>query len=297
MATVTEARHQALRDVRTPRATYRLRSAGAQVGKYAVLLAFLAFLLLSFVWVWSSALKTSREILTSPLALPRSFHWENLERAWTIGRFDRYIGNTVLYSVTIVTSVVVLCCLGGYALALLRFPGSNVIFVAFLLGLMVPFEAIMIPMYYLVRDLNILATRWAMIIPSIALALPFGIFLMRAFYRGLPPELADAARVDGSTEWQVFRRVMLPLSAPGVITLVVFQFMWTWNAFSIPLILVQEEELRPVALGIMFFSGRYTSDQGMIAAGVTIATLPIILLYLALQRQFIRGITAGALKG
>jgi ABC-type glycerol-3-phosphate transport system permease component len=297
MANAVEARHQKWREIHSPGMQYRLRNGAAQVIKYGVLLTFLALLLMPFVLVWSSALKTSREILLDPLAFPRSFYWENLVQAWSVGRFGSYFGNTVFYSVTIVTCVVILCCLAGYALAMLGVPGDNVVFLAFVLGLMVPFEAIMIPVYYLMQDINLLGTRWAMVVASVANSLPFGIFLMRAFFRGLPREVADAARVDGGNEWQVFGQVMLPLSKPGVITLVVFQFMWTWNAFTIPLILVQQEELRPVALGIMFFQGRYNTDHGMIAAGVTIATLPIILMYIIMQRQFVSGITAGALKG
>jgi ABC-type glycerol-3-phosphate transport system permease component len=278
-------------------ASYRLRRWGLETAKYLVLLFFVAVSLYPVVLVWSSALKTSREITRNPLALPSRLHWENIEQAWTVGRFDRYLGNSVLYGVTIVTGVVVLSCLAGYALAGLRLPSERFIFVAFLLGLMVPFQSLMIPLYYLLRDLHLLGTYFAMILPSIALGLPFGIFMMRAFFRGLPRELADAGRVDGGTEFQVFRQIMLPLARPGLATLAVFQFMATWNSFQIPLVFVQKEELRPIALGVMFFSGRYTSDRGLIAAGVTISIIPIILVYLALQRQFIRGITAGALKG
>jgi raffinose/stachyose/melibiose transport system permease protein len=277
--------------------TYRWRRWGWQSARYLVLIMFLVLFLYPILIMWSSALKTSREIVRDPLALPTTLHWENLERAWTVGRFGRYLGNTIFYSATIVTGVLVLSCMAGYALARLRLPYERVIFIAFLLGLMVPFQSMMIPLFYLLRDIHLLGTYWAMIVPSIALGLPFGIFLMRAFFRSLPGELADAGRVDGGTEWQVFLQVMLPLARPGLATLAVFQFMATWNAFLLPLVFVQREELRPIALGLIFFSGRYTSDRGLIAAGVSITSVPIILLYLVMQRQFIRGITAGALKG
>ena len=275
----------------------RLSRWSGVLAKYVVLLFFLYIFLQPFIWIWSSALKSSQEIAADPFALPKEWHWENLANAWTLGRFNQYIGNTLIYSVIIVLGVCFIACLAGYALATRPFPGQNFIFILFLLGLMVPFQSIMIPVYYLARDLHILGTRWAMIIPSTALGLPFGIFLMRAFFRGLPMELADAAWIDGCTEWGVFWRIMLPLAMPGLTTLAVFQFMGTWNAFLIPLILVQREELRPVALGIMFYFGRYTADRGMIAAGVTLASLPIILVYLSLQHQFVRGITAGAVRG
>jgi raffinose/stachyose/melibiose transport system permease protein len=269
---------------------------GGGVLKYAVLILFFLFFLMPFVWIWFSAFKTSREIAADPFSPPTSLDPTNLINAWTVGNFSNYLLNSVIYSVGIVLGVIVLCATAGYSLALLPLPGRNGIFVLFLLGLMIPFQSVMIPIYYLLRDTRLLETYWAFIVPAIALRLPFGIFLMRGFFRGLPPELADAARTDGANEWQVFRQVMLPLSWPGLATLIVFQFMWTWNEFAMPLIYVQRDELRPVSLGTMFFFGRFTADRGLIAAGVTIAMIPVVILYLALQKRFIEGITAGALK-
>ena len=274
----------------------RLRLSGWTVAQYATLILFLMIFLVPVLWVWSSALKSSIEIARSPFALPAELRWENLERAWTVGRFNRYLGNTVVYTVAITGGVVFLSCLAGYALALLPLPGRSVILTLFLLGLMVPFQSVMIPIYYLLRDLRLLETYWAFIVPGIALRLPFGIFLMRGFFRGLPRDIGDAARVDGANEWAVFRQVMLPMAWPGLATLIVFQVIDTYNQFLMPLIFVQRDELRPVSLGTMFFFGRFTADRGMIAAGVTISMLPMIILYLLLQRRFIEGITAGAMK-
>ena len=276
---------------------YRLQHWGWQVVKYAVLITFVVIFVLPFIWVWSSALKTSKEITRDPFALPEVPQWQNLSRAWVVGHFNQYMGNTILYAASIVAGVCGLSCLAGYSLAVIRPPGQNLVFVLFLLGMMVPFQSTMIPLYYLARDLRILATRWAMILPGTAMGLSFGVFLMRSFFLGLPSELRDAAKIDGCTESGVFWKVMLPLAVPGLTSLAVFQFMWTWNAFLLPLVLVQREALRPLALGVMFYFGRYTSDRGMIAAGMTLSSLPIILVYFLLQRQFIRGITAGALKG
>ena len=266
------------------------------VGTYAILIAFLLIFLVPFVWIWSSAFKTSQEIGRDPFALPSALRWENLVEAWTVGRFSDYMLNSVIYCVAIVCGSVAFSCLAGYGLSMLPLPGRDNLMVLFLLGLMIPFQSVMIPLYYLLLDLRILETYWAFIIPGIAFRLPFGIFLMRGFFRGLPPELGDAARTDGANEWGVFRQVFLPLTWPGMATLIVFQFIWTWNQFAMPLIYVQRDELRPISLGTLFFFGRYTADRGMIAAGVTIAMIPIIVIYLLLQRRFIEGITAGALK-
>jgi ABC-type glycerol-3-phosphate transport system permease component len=263
---------------------------------YLVLFAFLAIFLVPFVWIWFAALKTSQQLGMDPLGMPTELHWENLSNAWTIGHFGRYIGNSAIYSTAIVSGVVLFSCLAGYAFACLKLPWRNGLFVLFLLGLMVPFQSVMIPMYYQLRDLHILNTYLAFIVPAIAVGLPFGIFLMRAFFRSLPAEIGAAARIDGANEWDTFLRVMLPLVTPGITTLVVFQFIFSWNAFLMPLVFVQRDDLRPLALGMMFFVGRYTADRAMIAAGVTLGMLPVIVLYLVLQRQFINGITAGALK-
>lgn len=279
---------------------FRLRRRFSNIGwgvwRYAVLIFFLLIFLVPVLWVWSSALRSSIDISRDPFALPREFMWENLHRAWTVGGFDRYILNTIIYCAAIVTGVVAFSCFAGYALALLPLPGRGVVLTLFLLGLMVPFQSVMIPIYYLLRDVGLLETYWAFIIPGIALRLPFGIFLMRGFFRGLPQDIADAARLDGANEWDVFRGIMLPLAIPGLSTLVVFQFINTWNQFLMPLVFVQRDELRPVALGVMFFFGRFTADRGLIAAGVTISMIPMVILYLLLQRRFIEGITAGAMK-
>lgn len=268
----------------------------ARVIQYAVLILFAVLFVLPFVWLWASALKSPTEIMLDPFALPRDPQWGNLLKAWTTGRFSQYIGNSFLYCLIIVPVVLVLCSAAGYALGTLRVPGERFIFPLFLLGIMVPIQAIMIPQYYQVRDLGLLGNHGGIILPGIAVGLAFGIFLMRAFFRGVPQEIGQAARLDGANEWQVFWLVMLPMARSGLLTLGVFQFMISWNMFIIPLLYGQAEGLRPISTGIMFFIGRYAIDRGMIAAGATLACIPIIIVYLLLQRYIISGLTAGAVK-
>lgn len=166
-----------------------------------------------------------------------------------------FLESEVSYGASTVAGVVVLSCLAGYALARRPdLPGLPLAFVRFLLGLMVPFQALMIPLYYLARDLGILGTRLAMILLGIALGLPFGVFLMRGFFQDLPQDLVDAAKLDGCGEFAAVRKVMLPLSFPGIATVVVFQFMETSNSFLLPLIMLQSAGLRPVSLGLRFFT-------------------------------------------
>ena len=174
-------------------------------------MAFLGIFLVPFIWIWSSALKTSQEISRDPFALPSELRLENLVKAWTVGHFSEYMLNSVIYCAAIVAGAWP-SPVSPATVALLPLPGRDGFLVLFLLGLTVPFQSVMIPMYYLLRDTHLLETYCAFIVPGIALRLPFGVFLMRGFFRGLPPELGDAARIDGDNEWGVFRQVMLPLS-------------------------------------------------------------------------------------
>ena len=267
-----------------------------EAARYAVLIFFLCLFVIPFFWFAAMALKTDAELAANPFLLPRDPQWGNFAKAWTRGHYSKYMLNTVIYVLSIVTGVAFFSCLGGYALAKLKFPGRDRFFLFILIGVMVAFLSLMIPMYYLVRDLHLLGTRLGLILPVTALALPFGTFLMRAFFRGLPDELADAGRIDGCNEWRVFAHIMLPLAWPGLTTLVVFEFMWSWNLFLQPLVLLQRDDLRPVALALLFFTGRFSRDRGLVAAGIMLTILPVILVYLILQRKFIEGITAGAIK-
>lgn len=267
-----------------------------RVMTYVVLILFLFYFLYPIVLVWFTALKTPEELNANPFSFPATLEWQNFARALKIGKFTQYLGNTLIYTASIVSSVLVLSSMAGYALARLVVPWRNLLFWVLMLGLMVPFQSIMIPVYYLARDLGLLGTRWAFILPGIALGLPFGTFMMRAFFRGLPNELSDAAKIDGCNEWGTFTKVMLPLAKPGLVSLAVFQFMWTWNDLLMPLVLVQRDQYRPVASGLYFFIGPYGGERTLIAAYVALATLPILVVYLILQRQFIQGITAGAVK-
>lgn len=267
------------------------------VAKYAALIAVALLCIIPFIWVWSSALKSPAEIINTPLALPVQPSLNNVVNAWVKGRLGNYFLNSVIVAVPIVFFTVGLSSLASYAFARHSFPGRQILFYLFLIGLVLPFQSIMIPLYYTLRDVHILGTYWAMIVPSTALGLPFGIFIMRAFFQGVPFELSDAARVDGCDEFGVFWRVILPMAKPGMVTLGIFSFLGAWNSFLLPLIFMQREELRPLVVGLMFFQTRYTIDYGLTMAGATIVSLPVIIVYILFQRQFIQGLTAGALKG
>jgi raffinose/stachyose/melibiose transport system permease protein len=275
------------------RAQNRLAS---DVSKYALLIFFAVFAMMPVLMMWMTALRPKREGTANPFSLPSTIDFSNLERAWTIGRFSEYFVNSIIVTLPVVAAVVVLSALAGYGISRFKFKGRNLMFYTLLLGLTVPFQSVMIPLYRQLNSLNLLGTYWAMILPAIAFGLPFGVFLMQAFFEDLPNELSDAARIDGCSEFRIFKDVMLPLAWPAVSSLVVFQFMATWNNFIMPFLYLQDENLRTIPLGLLFFQGKYTNDLTLMSAGVAIATIPVVIIYILFQRQFVKGLTAGAVK-
>ncbi len=196
----------------------------------------------------------------------------------------------------VVASALFLSILSGYAFAVLPMPGRGLLLSLLLVGMIVPLEGLIIPMYYNLRSFDLLNTYWALILPQIALSLPFGTYLMWVTFQGLPQELIEAAVMDGAGRGVVLWRILVPLTRPTLSVLVVFFFIWTWNEFLIPLVLVSDDSLRTLPVGIAFFQGRYTANVPVLAAGATIVAAPLIVVYIIFQRQFIRGLVSGAIK-
>ena len=221
----------------------------------------------------------------------------NFGRAWDQGRFGSYLRTSVIVSVSVVVVASALSCLAGYAFGTMRFRGSGVLFYLLLLGLMVPSEAVVIPLYYDLRDLGLDNSYASLILPQIAQSLAFGTFWMRAYFRSTSRELVEAARIDGAGHLRTFWSVLLPMGRPAVTTMVVLFFMWTWNEFLLPLVMITDEDLRTVPLGLAFFRGQYTEGTALLSAGAAIVALPVVCCYLIAQRHFIRGMVEGAVKG
>lgn len=222
----------------------------------------------------------------------------NFGTAWTEGGFGRYLLNSLVVSVSVVLLATVLSSLAGYAFGTMRFPGSTALFYLLLVGLMVPSEAVVVPLYYTFEALGLTNTYVAMIAPQVAQSLAFGTFWMRAYFRSTSREVVEAARLDGAGHWRTLTSILLPLGKPAVLTMVLLVFMWTWNEFLIPLVMVpNEESLRTAPLGLSNFQGQYTSGAALLAAGAVLVALPVIVVYLFTQRHFIRGMLEGAVKG
>jgi raffinose/stachyose/melibiose transport system permease protein len=267
---------------------------------YLVLGFFAALVLYPLLLIVSTAVKDPLDVTSNPFSLFTSVSFQNFVDAWTLGGFAGYFWNTVLITALTLAGTIVLSVLAGYALARLYLPGKNIIFLIFILGLMIPFFAMMIPLFYELKAMNLLGTHAAVVLPALAGAtgfgVPLGVFLMRAFYMDLPEELADAARVDGAGEFGVFWRIMLPLSGPGVAVLAVLVFFQIWNVFILPLIYLPGSENQMLATGLYLFASGRTAEVELAAAGSLIMVIPVVIFFLIFQRQFIRGLTAGAFK-
>lgn len=276
-----------------PRIPYRQVVIG-----YAVL-GLMAFVsLFPVVTIWLTGFKNQRDLSQSFFGLPSVWRLENFVTAWNTGHFGTFFLNSLVVVVPVVLVSLILSTLAGYAFARWRrFRGSSLLFFLLLLGLMVPFEGVIIPLYYYMRALGLLNTYFALILPQIGLSVAFGTFWMRAHFLSSEPELLDAAAVDGAGPLQTLRLVLLPLSGPALMTLAVLFFTWTWNEFLLALVLAPNQTVQTLPVGLGFFVGQHTSDIPLLAAGASIVSVPIVIVFVIFQRSFIRGLLSGAVKG
>jgi len=264
---------------------------------YIPLIILFLFAVAPLFLTWFTAFKTDQQQLANQYGLPLPPTLDNLREAWTVGRFSIYFKNSVVISIADVIGMVIISSLAGYAFARLRFPGQKLLLYTLLIGLTIPVAAIIIPLYLTMRDVRLLNTYGSVIVADIALAAPIFVFIMRAFFKDLPSELDDAARVDGANEFQIFWQIMLPLARPGLMTVALLEFLWSWNDLLLPLVFLVSDELRTLPVGMLFFQGRFTTDYGLMSAGVLIISLPVTVLFLVFQRDFVKGLASGALKG
>lgn len=263
---------------------------------YAILTVFGFLALFPLLGVVASALTPSKDA-TASFSFPHHPTLRNFETAWREGHFSAYMTSSVIVAVSVVLLSGVLAVLAGYAFATMDFPGRSALFYLLLTGLMVPEEAVIIPLYFDLRGAGITDTYWSLVFPQTAQSLAFGVFWMRTYFRGLPVEISEAARLDGASNRQILWRIFVPVSRPALTTMAMLVFMWTWNEFFLPLVMIVSDDKRTAPLGLTFFKGQYTSDFALLGAGATIVAAPVVVLYLILQRHVIAGMLAGAVKG
>lgn len=272
----------------------RLRRPWIRMFVHAVLLVGLAVILVPFMWMITTSLKSPGAVHLAPYIFPAELVWSNFVDAWQAEDFARYYLNTAVMAVAIVTGQMLFASAAGYAFARLEFPGRNVLFWVVLATMMVPVYVTIIPSYLIVRGLGWMDSFPALIVPRLVSA--FGIFLMRQYYLSLPRELEEAAMIDGASRLRTWWSIALPMSVPALATLGIFSFLFAWNDFLWPLLVTTSPDMRTVQLGLAMFSGRYGTQWTLLAAGTVTATVPAIIVYLIGQRWLLRGITVEGQK-
>lgn len=263
---------------------------------YAVLLGAVAVFSLPLVVMVSGSLKSPTEIQTQPNHLiPQSWQWQNYFDAVRAMPFWRYLSNTLVLCVGSVVGTVFSCSLAAYAFAKLKWFGRDALFAVLIGTMLLPWHVTMIPRFLLLREVGLYNTLGALIVPTF-LGDAFSIFLLRQFFRTIPEEVSEAARIDGLSEWGIFWRIILPMSTPALVTVGLFQFVATWNDFSGPLLFLSDKEKFPLAYGLEQFVSSYADQTHLLLAAATLFTLPIVVLFFFAQKTFLRGIATTGLK-
>ncbi|CAI9393344.1 carbohydrate ABC transporter permease [Microbacterium sp. T2.11-28] len=261
-----------------------------------LLVILMAITIVPFISLFITALHPQR---TYPpgLTWPETAHWENFAIAFQSARMLELLWSSVLIELAVVPVAILIATLAGFALGHLRPAGGRVVFIVFLLGLTLPLEGIIVPLYYQIRDMGLLNTRWALILPLIGLFMPFAVVWMRAHFVNMPTELSEAARVDGATTWQLFWRIHVPLSTPAISSLAILLFLWTWNQFLLAVVLVSDPTQRTMAGALGAFQGQWGTDIPLLCAGSLLILTPTLIVFLVFQRQFVSALLQGSLKG
>jgi raffinose/stachyose/melibiose transport system permease protein len=263
-----------------------------------VLLTLLALLwLVPFVMILLTAVRAQGDLISNGVfALPQKMVWANFSRAWQLGNFSTYFRNSALLILMKVPLGIFIAALAAYPLAKMHFRFNTTIFIFFLVGLAIPIHVTLVPLLTMMQQLGIAGHLAALLPPYVVFGLPFQIFVLRGFFRTIPSELLEAARLDGAPELGIFLRVMLPLSLPALATLFIIDALATWNELLIALVLISADAWRTVPVGLLHFQGQFSSRFTELMAGVLISILPILTIYIVLQRFMVSGLTAGALK-
>ncbi|MEQ2130511.1 carbohydrate ABC transporter permease [Caldanaerobacter subterraneus KAk] len=262
---------------------------------YTLLILVASFFLIPVLWVVLSSVKPPVELYKWPPSLfPKTITIVNFETAFRKGNFGLYFYNSAVVTIVSTLITLVINTMAGYALAKYRFYGRDFILIAFLATLMIPLEIIMIPIFVVIKSLGMINTLWGIIIPPAAT--PTGVFLIRQYLLGVPDELIEAARIDGASEWRLFWTIIVPLAKPVISVLAIFSFMWRWNDFLWPLIVISDPKKYTIQLAISNFMGEYNVDWPSLLAMSVIAMIPVLIVFLNFQKQLVKGIVTTGLK-
>ncbi|MCZ7933333.1 carbohydrate ABC transporter permease [Agrobacterium leguminum] len=268
----------------------------ATIGIYLTVIVVTIVMLLPFAWMLSASLKLSRDVFAFPIEwIPSQPRWENYVEIWTKIPLALFIYNTSKLTIIVTLLQLLTSSFAAYAFAKLHFPYKNTLFLGYIATIAMPWQVYMVPQFLLMREFGLNNTHLALIFLQAFTA--FGVFLMRQFYMSIPNELCEAARIDGMNEYQIWAKIMLPLSKPALSTLTIFTFVTTWNDFMGPMIYLTKTELKTIQIGLRMFISQYSAEYGLIMAASVVALVPVLVVFLALQRFFVEGVASTGLKG
>ena len=271
-----------------------------RVGKffiYLILIIIAAAMLIPFLWMLSASIKTDREVFQmNPFVwIPENPRWSNYVDIWTKIPFATFVKNTVFLTIVVTILQLLTSSFAAYSFAKLDFKHKNLLFMAYIATIAMPWQVYMVPQFIMMRGFGLNDKLLAMICLQAFSA--FGVFLMRQFYMGIPDSLCEAARIDGMSEYGIYAKIMLPLSKPAISTLTIFTFVNTWNDYLGPLIYLKTEEKKTIQLGLKMFIGQYSSEYGLIMAGSVLSLIPVLIVFLCLQKYFVEGVANTGVKG
>jgi len=262
----------------------------------AILIVLMLVTIVPFIALFITALHPQGTI-PNGLQWPEEMHWGNFATAFEAANMGALLQSSLLIVLGVVPVCLLIATMAGFALGHLRPPGGRFIFLAFIVGLTLPFQAVIIPLHGQIRDMGLLNTRWAIIMPLWGLFMPFSVMWMRAHFVNMPEDLSEAARIDGASTWQLFWKIHVPLSVPALSSLAILLFLWTWNQFLLPLVMVFDPTQRTMAGALGAFQGQWGTDIPLLSAGSVLILAPTLAVFLIFQRKFVSSLMQGALKG
>ncbi len=276
------------------------KSRNAMIGKvviYIILAVFTALMLIPFIWMLSASIKSNRDVfIMDPFVLiPKEPKWDNFVNIWTKIPMLKFVENTVILTIVVTFLQLLTSSFAAYSFAKLRFKAREALFLAYIATIAMPWQVYMVPQFIMMRGMGLNDKLLAMICLQAFSA--FGVFMMKQFYDGIPDDLCEAARIDGMSEYGIYLKIMLPLSKPALSTLTIFTFVNTWNDYLGPLIYLKTETKKTIQLGLKMFIGQYSAEYGLIMAGSVLSLIPVIIVFLCLQKYFVEGVASTGLKG
>jgi ABC-type glycerol-3-phosphate transport system permease component len=244
-----------------------------------------------------TAFKTNREIFANPFGLPNSFSFENFTNAWTTANMSKYFWNSLIVSITTVALCIILGSTVSFVIARFKFRGNAFLYALFVIGVTIPLQSLLLPIFFKMQNLGLRNTLLSLIIVYTALNIPKTVFILVGFMKTIPRELEEAAIMDGCSYWKIFYKIIMPICKPGLATVGILVFIAAWNEYVFATILISQDVARTLPLGLANFQTSYASNYALIAAGVLISVIPVIIVYIILQEQIIKGMTSGAVKG